>query len=120
MWIYSQSSGQLWDASGDCVATGYSGLGQGKNNPDLEGMKAVGPIPRGDWVMTGVYDSKRVGPLAIKLEPSGHGALGRDYFRIHGDSSKHPGEASKGCMIFWRHIRQTIIDSNDKMLRVIE
>ena len=119
MWVYSQSSGQLWNPSGACIATGYSGFGAGKNNPALEGVRSIGPIPRGYWVMTGVYDSKRAGPLAIKLEPSGHNALDRDYFRVHGDSAARPGSASKGCIVLWRVIRQAIIDSNDKMLRVI-
>ena len=120
MHIYSQSSGKLWGSSGEIIATGYSGYGRGKNNAALQGVKSVGPIPRGEWVITGVYDSKRVGPLAIILEPSGHDALDRTYFRIHGDSIRHPGEASKGCIIQGRVIRQAIIDYNDKILRVIE
>jgi len=120
MFIYSQSSGKLWDSAGEVIATGYSGYGRGKNNAALQDVKSVGPIPRGEWVVTGVYDSKRVGPHAIALEPNNHHALGRTYFRIHGDSAAHPGEASKGCVILGRAIRQAIIASNDKVLRVVE
>ena len=120
MFIYSQESGSLWDENGDIVSNGYSGYGRGKNSPDHDHIKSIGPIPRGKWVMTGVYDSQKIGPLAIKLEPSGHDAHGRTYFRIHGDSSKHPGEASKGCIVLPRVIRQFIINGGDLVLLVIE
>lgn len=120
MWIYSQSSGNLWGDDGSLFATGYSGYGEGKNNPAQESVRNIGPIPRGDWVIAGVYDSGRIGPLAIKLAPSGHDARARTYFRIHGDSAAHPGEASKGCIILGRNTRQAVIDSKDKIVRVIE
>lgn len=120
MFIYSQSSGQLWDDAGEVMGIGYSGHGEGKNNPLLQGVRNVGPIPRGYWVIAGVYDSARVGPLTLRLEPHLHDALGRTYFRIHGDSIKNPGEASKGCIIQGRVIRQAMVDSKDKLLLVIE
>ena len=120
MWVYSQSSGNLWSDDGSIFASGYSGYGDGKNNPAQEAVKSVGPIPRGEWVVSGVYDSKKIGPLAIKLEPSGHNAKGRTYFRIHGDSAAHPGQASKGCIVLSRKVRQALIDTGDKILKVIE
>ena len=120
MLIYSQSSGNLWADDGALIARGYSGYGGGKNYPEQEAVKNIGPIPRGEWVITGVYDSKKIGPLAIKLEPSGHEARGRTYFRIHGDSAAHPGKASKGCIVLARKTRQALIDIGDKILKVIE
>ena len=120
MWIYSQSSGNLWDDRGLMIATGYSGCGEGLNNPALEAVKNVGPIPRGMWVITSLYDSKKVGPYAIVLEPSGHNALERDYFRMHGDNRHMNKTASKGCTIFPRPIRGKVWDSGDKLFLVIE
>ena len=34
--------------------------------------------------------------------------FGRDSFLIHGDSSEHPGAASRGCIILPRNIRDQI------------
>ena len=120
MWIYSQSSGHLWDSRGVHIATGYSGLGEGKNAPKFEAVRNVGPIPRGLWVMGEAYHSDQLGPLAIPLYESGHNALERTYFRIHGDSAAHPGKASKGCVIQGRAIRERMIASGDRLFQVIE
>ena len=120
MWIYSQSSGDLWGPSGKLVAKGYSGNGEGKNNPAMQHIRNVGPIPRGDWVIGEPYDSNNIGPFALPLYPNGHDADGRTYFRIHGDSRSNPGEASKGCVIFNRPIRDEIYHSTERLFRVIE
>lgn len=119
MWVYQQSTGNLYRPDGDFFSSGYSGYGEGKNNPLLQDVVSVGPIPRGLWSIGGVYDSKRVGPHAIVLEPVGHNALGRKYFRMHGDSSRNPGKASKGCTIFPRAVREIVSASDDKRLMVI-
>jgi hypothetical protein len=119
-WTYSQSSGALWDRSGKLIAKGYSGYKDGKNNPKLEAVKNVGPIPRGTWIIYEKYNSGNIGPEALKLQPSGHNALGRTYFRIHGDSRKNFGNASKGCIIFPPDIRMLIWNSGVKILEVIE
>ncbi len=46
MWTYCQKTGELLQ-NGVLVATGYSGQGNGRNNPDLQEDHDVGPIPRG-------------------------------------------------------------------------
>ena len=120
MWTYAQSSGKLWDGKGQHIATGYSGADEGKNNPKLEALRNIGPIPKGMYVITDVYDSDSIGPLVIALEPHLHNCLGRTFFRIHGDSRTNPGEASKGCIILSRAIRERIADSNDRLLQVNE
>lgn len=120
MWIYSQTSGNLWDDRGMVVAAGYSGGGEGLHNSALEAVKNVGPIPRGMWVLTEVYNSKSVGPYAIAMEPSNHNALGRTYFRIHGDNRHGNKTASNGCVILPRVIREKIWQSGDRLFLVIE
>lgn len=120
MWTYDQSSGRL-TRNGALVSNGYSGKGRGKNNPALEAVVGIGPIPAGKWRMTGIYNSKNVGPYAIVLEPeTGTDTKGRSAFRIHGDSIKSPGNASKGCIILPRRIREQMWGSGDKALTVIE
>lgn len=120
MWTYDQSSGRL-TRNGVFASTGYSGKGRGKNKPALEAMQGVGPIPAGKWRMTGIYNSARVGPYAIVLEPEpGTDTKGRSAFRIHGDSIANPGDASKGCIILPRRVREAMWSSGDRALNVIE
>lgn len=119
MWLYDQSSGDLYRCQK--IAKGYSGFNAGKNNPDMENVRAVGPIPKGKWNIGEVYNSKNVGPFAIVLTPDGTTeTFDRSAFRIHGDSIKNPGTASRGCIILPRVIREQIVASGDKTLLVVE
>lgn len=119
MWIYDQSSGLL-TKSGVVISKGYAGKGRGKNNPALDNVVGVGPIPDGDWLITEKYDSKNVGPYALVLVPAkGTNTHGRSAFRIHGDSIRSPGTASRGCIVLPRKIREKIWSSGDRELKVI-
>ena len=128
MWVYDQSDGRFYHQinnadMGSCtfVAQGYSGKAWAKNNPKAENAKSMGPIPKGMWKIGAAYDSKNVGPRAIILEPmEGTRTYGRSAFRIHGDSIRNPGTASRGCIILPRNVRERIIKSSDKILRVVE
>lgn len=122
--VYSQSLGYLWGFDGTHKSTGYSGFGPGKNNPRMEGVRNIGPIPRGLYAVGQSYDSARTGPLSIPLSPVKHDSLGRTDFLIHGDSIKNPGTASTGCIILPRDIREWIISGriikkSSPLLRVI-
>lgn len=117
---YSQSTGRWWDEAGVLLTVGYSGAGAGKNNPKQQAERNVGPIPRGLYTIGAPYNSTNVGPFAIPLTPSMHNALGRTHFLIHGDSLKSPGDASKGCIILPRAIRELIHARNCRLLLVIE
>jgi Protein of unknown function (DUF2778) len=77
----------------------YSGAGEGRNNPALEAVPNVGPIPAGDWVIDAPYDSIKTGPYTLPLyRASGEVVPGnRSAFRIHGDNKTH--DASHGCII---------------------
>jgi hypothetical protein len=112
-WTYTQLRGQILN-SGEFIGTGYSGHGPGKNNPDDEAIPKVGPIPRGKWKIVRWDDHHgELGPQVAVLEPVGHDAHGRTLFRIHGDSSVHPGEASDGCIVASRLIRDQWRASGD-------
>ena len=126
MWTWRQREGALY-RDGVLVSRGYSGKGRGVNNPSMQGVPGTGPIPRGRWRMMNVYDSKSVGPFAITLWRVGDDKFddfdqttGRGAFRVHGDSIRAPGTASKGCIILPRAIRERMWRSGDKDLEVVE
>lgn len=119
-WIWDQSAGEL-SRGGAVVSRGYAGFGRGKNNPALQAAVGIGPIPRGRWRIAGVHDSANTGPFTIILEPlPGTDTCGRSAFRIHGDSIRHPGEASHGCIILPRAVRTKVWRSDDHVLEVVE
>ncbi len=124
-WKWDQSAGQLTH-NGVFVSSGYSGKGRGKNNPSMQGMAGVGPIPAGKWKIVRLYDSLSVGKYTLELHAvdatpgnDTHDPTGRGAFRIHGDSLKNPGTASKGCIILPRLVREKIWKSGDRDLEVV-
>ena len=126
MWTWRQKDGALY-RNGALVSKGYSGKGRGVNNPALQGVQGIGPIPRGKWKIMNRYDSASVGPYALTLWKADDAkfddfdqATGRGAFRIHGDSIRAPGTASKGCIILPRAIREMIWKSGDRDLEVVE
>jgi hypothetical protein len=124
-WLWDQSTGTLC-RNGAIVSRGYSGNGRGKNNPLLQGVRGIGPIPKGEWRIGKPYNSTNVGPYALPLfavdgnTDDIHGPTGRSAFRIHGDSIRSPGTASKGCIILPRKVRELIYNSGDHILTVTE
>jgi hypothetical protein len=44
MWTYIQHTGELL-LDNQHVDNGYSGFGDGKNNPDMEGVEDAAPFP---------------------------------------------------------------------------
>ena len=121
MFTYSQSKGELRDVEGKLIGTGYSGFGEGKNNPAMQAVPGVGPIPRGAYSIGPAFDSQAHGRLVMRLFPDHNTPeLGRNGFLIHGDSIDHPGQGSHGCIVLGRQARMLIADSTDKRLLVEE
>lgn len=119
MWIYKQSTGQLF-RNGEQVGQGYSGHAEGKNNPDMQDRPDVGPIPQGQWCILEPRDTMQHGPFVMPLIPKDFTeTFGRSGFLMHGDSSQHPGMASLGCIIMPRPIREKVNASGDHDLEVI-
>jgi Protein of unknown function (DUF2778) len=119
-WIYEQKTGRIFGSNG-WLSTGYSGAGQGKNNPNEENVQNVGPIPEGFYDIEAPEDSPTHGPYALRLLPdAGNNMYGRSEFLIHGDSIERPGRASEGCIIIPRSARETIWESGDHRLQVVE
>lgn len=102
------------------LGSGYSGHGAGKNNPAMEGVKGVGPAPRGLYSIGVPHDDPRLGPVVFRLTPNPATKMfGRSAIDIHGDSEAHPGEASDGCIILGLTIRRLIMMSTDRSITVI-
>jgi RHS repeat-associated protein len=132
---YSQSTGHLvcfdvFTGSRYVDAYGYAGYGDGaldpnvpgpmpdgKNNPDWNDVPNFGPLPRGNYGIGQTVDSKKTGPGTIVLTfqngTSDPWPKKRDKnsMRIHGDSSKHPGKSSEGCIIANKDARRSITDN---------
>lgn len=119
-WTYHQRSGELV-YRGQRVATGYSGRGEHKNDPNAQHIPSEGPLPRG-WYTIGVpFSDEHMGPYVLGLEPDkGNEMHGRSGFCVHGDNASAPGTASRGCIILGRSVRVGIWESGDRSLQVVE
>lgn len=98
-YVWVQKVGRLYNTKG-WVCNGYSGLGIGKNNPAMQDVAGVGPIPEGQYSIGAAVNGTQLGPDALPLTPLASTDMhGRSGFFIHGDSLEHPGCASHGCVI---------------------
>lgn len=97
-WLYVQSTGKLYRPDGSHCADCYSGHGSGINNPAMQTVENVGPIPVGLYVIGEVDDHK--GPLTIHLVPDPLNDMhGRHRFLLHGDNHFMNHTASEGCIV---------------------
>lgn len=113
-WIWDSAGGRLYLADSQDVRTliafGYSGAPGAQNRPERAGERAIGPLPRGVWLLDAPTDRHpRLGPVVIGLEAQeAKTAKGRSGFFIHGDNGKGDRSASKGCIILNRATRNVI------------
>jgi len=109
-WIYEQSTGNLYTGEGKFVETGYAGHGDGKNNPEKEKVKSVGPLPQGYYMAGWMLDDKHTGLGSVWLYPHPHNEMyGRGDFRVHGDNKRGDFSASEGCIIMSWGVRKGIL-----------
>lgn len=100
-WVYSQSSGILTDNAGITGHTFqcYAGFGAGKNNPAMQNIPNIGPLPCGIYDQVELLLESDHGPYAIRLAPRPENVMfSRAGFMLHGDSIERPGCASHGCI----------------------
>ncbi|WP_160172464.1 tlde1 domain-containing protein [Caballeronia sordidicola] len=125
-WLYEQKSGHLFWSGTPVVtpiATGYSGAGTPKNNPDMQCVSELGPIPQGYYdigdpvtIAAGAHEI----PYAVPLTPAkGTDTCKRTGFYFHGESRTSPQWASAGCIIVGLDIRKKIVQSGDRVLHVV-
>lgn len=121
MWTYAQKTGALRQQNGKVAGTGYSGFDNGKNNPAMQAIHDIGPIPQGSWIITGPpFNTPQHGPFVLRLLPSRTtNTFERSGFLMHGDSTHAPGTASRGCIIMPRTVREQVWNSGDTDLEVV-
>jgi RHS repeat-associated protein len=102
--VYQQSSGHFYcyDSSEPDVrlisGVGYAGSGEGKNKPEKQDCKDVGPIPTGDYTIEAEGDD--YGGYSFYLTPDQNNNMhNRGGFYIHAENWDHPGESSTGCIV---------------------
>jgi len=121
MWRYEQGTGRLYSPHGDLYGEGYSGHGEGVNNPTLERLPKVGPIPRGLYEIGASHTDEERGPLVMGLTPiPDTNTFGRAGFLIHGDLVRAPGKelASEGCIVLGPLVRKLLAGTCDRILQV--
>jgi hypothetical protein len=93
------------------------------NNPDMQDVPFVGPIPQGTYDIGQAYPHPNLGPVTMNLDPTpgtNTDTFDRDLFRIHGDNSCLCQSGSDGCIVLPLNIRNQINNSSDRELRVVE
>jgi hypothetical protein len=95
-YTYSLSTGQL-KLGQELIGTGYSGKGPARNNAAMQNLKGQGPIPTGEYIITGRRDDFNTGEPIIGLMPA---AVTNTYQRWPGENfeiqpeTNPPGNAS--------------------------
>jgi len=119
-WTFQQGTGDI-SHDGEFIATGYSGNGDGLNNPQAQGQGFVGPIPRGTYTIgAAMQDGGHMGPFVLPLTAwPVNRMFGRDGFFVHGDNATRDQSASQGCIVLHRQWRQMIAQSGDTILMVV-
>lgn len=122
LFVYSQGWGNLYRDS-EVIGTGYSGHGDGLNDPAYEAVHDVGPIPAGLYRMTEYReDDPHTGKGTIVLEPEpGTDTHGRGGFRIHGDNAAGNRSASHGCIVIGNAAfrKEKMWNTGDRLLSVV-
>ena len=102
---YEQKSGEFAIVNGDWFMpflVGFAGTGAGRNNPELQYARNVGPLPIGKYRMR-VCPHPRFQAPAIRLDAFEENDMrGRSGFWIHG------GSHSEGCIVLDRVSRRSI------------
>jgi len=120
---YNSSNGVL-SRNGEQIGVGYAGHGAGLNNPAMESVHSVGPLPRGRYTIGEFVDRPHVGKFAAPLTPDPANVMyGRDGFFMHGmneqDAMTGSHTSSDGCPIFIIPIRKQVAASGDTDLLVV-
>jgi hypothetical protein len=120
---YSQATGEFTE-DGQLLATGYSGNGDGMNNPAMQQVHGTGPIPQGSYTIEAPHADAEVGPVAMCLVPAaGNAMFNRGDFLIHGDNPALDHSASEGCIVLPHTARAAIgakVLAGDDQLTVVE
>jgi len=127
MFTFEITTGNFRAPNSSLFGKGYSGNGDGKNNPAWEAIKLHGPLPTGLYTAVKMIEhDPHLGWYAIHLKPDASTRIkiisyGRDpdSFYWHGDDIDHPGEASDGCLVSMRSMRLDFWGQEDHVIQCI-
>lgn len=135
MKIYVQRTGHMYGDDGELLFTAYSGGNKGRNkeginNPEMQEVHCVGPIPVGEYSIGAPYDDKDTGLHTMTLTPiNGTNCFGRDgvkhtSFKCHGvnehDAIHGTKTSSEGCICKSpANTRCQIYTKGEKLLTVV-
>ncbi len=126
-WIISQSTGQLYyqplaslgGGPPQFIGQGYSGIGPGLNNPAMQNVENVGPLPQGTYTIGPQQDNGKL-TASMRLTPDpANQMFKRHSFLIHGPHANDQHDSSNGCPVLKKDIRDQIGNSGDAILRVV-
>lgn len=121
MYTFQQSTGVFFSPDSPLAVRGWAGQGPGKNNPGMQDVHNIGPLPRGFYTIGQAYEHPHLGPCVMNLTPAPSNEMfGRSSFRIHGASKSDPEHSSEGCIILPPGPRHAVADSLDRRLEVVE
>lgn len=119
MTLFQISKGLL-SVDGVTIGPAYSGAPGHVDNPADEGLKGLGPIPEGMWLIDAPVNDPHTGPFSLPLYPlNGTDTNGRSGFFLHGDNAAGNQSASHGCIIAAHAIREQVWNDPDHTLQVI-
>lgn len=124
--IYVQDSGAIYDETGSKIAFGWAGNHAGRNNPDMQTVPSVGPLPIGLYDVGPWGDAKSVpgypahlGPLVASLTQVEGQTFGRSGFYLHGPGGADPANCSHGCIVIPRAMREVVAAALPDQVRVV-
>lgn len=123
MYTFKQSTGEFFDYDGTLLGKGVAGQGAGLNNPAMQDVHNIGPLPRGTYSIGTPYTHPHLGPLTFNLTPDPSNEMfGRSSFRIHGFASVHPELSSEGCITQHHDVRAYVAShlSTQSQVEVVE
>lgn len=120
-WTYSISQRLLTGPTGARISEGYSGNGAGLNNPQMQDVPDVGPIPVGEYLIGDLQATHpKLGLNVLPLIPNPDNDMyGRSDFYMHGDNPEVDFSASKGCIVLPPWARMEVAKSDDRVLNVV-
>jgi RHS repeat-associated protein len=125
---YHMGTGQLWHfppqgGAAEFVGEGYSGKGDGLNNPLYQLEPNVGPIPEGEYRIGppqwGMPKGDPIFPLTPKPGTWFPENRNPASFLIHADNKCECFNASSGCIVLPQGVRKYIAGNGDPDLRVV-
>jgi RHS repeat-associated protein len=142
-WTYQQSTGDMDLKIGTAVAehagTGYAGHGNGKNDPDSQGIEEpeakkdratsnAGPLNRGEYTVGPIRDNSTgegtVLHQSMRLFPSPNNDMSADDGKTRGGFLIHRGDmvhqtSSQGCVVLPDDGRKLVGASGIRVLEVV-